>query len=138
MKQITKIISRAFLTISILLAGLLFIAPTVSAATTSGQSASDAARNAVCEGVNATGGDCNSGGTTISGAVQSVINILSWIIGVTAVIVIIIAGMRFITAGGNENSISSARNMILYAVIGLVIVTLAQVIVRFVITKAPK
>jgi len=52
---------------------------------------------------------------------------------VVAVIMIIIGGFRYITSGGNDTSITSAKNTILYAVIGLVIVALAQVLVHFVL-----
>ena len=49
---------------------------------------------------------------------------------------IIFGGFRYITSGGNDNNVSSAKNTILYAVIGLVIVALSQFIVRFVLNTA--
>jgi FtsH-binding integral membrane protein len=49
---------------------------------------------------------------------------------------LIFAGFRFITANGDANSISAARNMIIYAVIGLVIAVLAQFIVHSVVNTA--
>ena len=58
------------------------------------------------------------------------------IVGVVAVIMIIIGGLKYITSSGDSNNVSSAKNTILYAIIGLVVVVLAQVIVRFVVTKA--
>ncbi len=64
-----------------------------------------------------------------------IINILSVIVGVIAVIMIIIGGFRYITSGGKQESVTGAKNTILYAIIGLIIVALAQVIVRFVLTK---
>lgn len=67
--------------------------------------------------------------------VRSVINLLSIIVGVIAVIMIIVGGLRYITSGGNDTSVTSAKNTILYAVIGLIIVALAQVIVRFVLNQ---
>ena len=67
---------------------------------------------------------------------SKVINIFSVIVGVIAVIMIIVGGFRYITSGGKQESVSGAKNTILYAIIGLVIVAFAQVIVRFVLTKA--
>ena len=82
-----------------------------------------------------TGGSCEGGDTDINKVIQQVINILSIIVGVIAVIMIIIGGLRYITSGGDSNNISGAKNTIIYAVIGLVVVAMAQVIVRFVLSK---
>lgn len=82
-------------------------------------------------------GNCSvqAGGTSVSSLVKKVINILSWIVGVVSVVMIIIAGFKYVTSGGNDSSVASAKNTILYAVVGLVIVAMAQVIVRFVLTN---
>ena len=48
---------------------------------------------------------------------------------------IIVGGFRYITSGGNDTSVTSAKNTILYAIIGLVVVALAQLIVRFTLSK---
>ena len=68
--------------------------------------------------------------------IKLVINIFSLIVGVVSVIMIIIGGLKYITSGGNDSNITGAKNTILYAIIGLVVVALAQVIVRFVLAKA--
>ncbi len=52
-----------------------------------------------------------------------------------AVIMIIVGGLRYITSGGSDTSVTSAKNTILYAIIGLIIVALAQIMVRFVLSK---
>jgi len=82
--------------------------------------------------------NCNLGDpdTSLSDKIATVINVLSVIIGVVAVIMIIIAGFRYIASGGKQESVQGAKNTILYAVIGLVIVALAQLIVHFVLQKA--
>ena len=67
--------------------------------------------------------------------IKQVINIISAIVGVIAVVMIIIGGFRYITSGGQPDKVTSAKNTILYGLIGLVIVALAQVIVQFVLTK---
>jgi hypothetical protein len=48
---------------------------------------------------------------------------------------IIFGGLRYITSGGNDSSVTGAKNTILYAIIGLIIVALAQVLVRFTLNK---
>jgi hypothetical protein len=68
--------------------------------------------------------------------IKNVINIFSLVVGIVAVIMIIVAGFRYITSGGNDGNVSTAKNTILYAVIGLIVVALAQIIVRFVLAKA--
>lgn len=68
--------------------------------------------------------------------IRLIINIFSIIVGVVAVIMIIIGGLKYITSGGDSNNVTSAKNTILYAIIGLIIVALAQIIVRFVLGNA--
>lgn len=77
----------------------------------------------------------NSAATSVNKLITTVVNILSVIVGVVAVIMIIVAGFRYVASGGKQESVTSAKNTILYAVIGLVIVALAQLIVHFVLNK---
>lgn len=74
-------------------------------------------------------------GTTISDTIATLLTILSWIVGALAVIMIIIGGFRYVTSGGKQESVSSAKTTIIYAVVGLVIVALAQIIVHFVLNN---
>ena len=71
----------------------------------------------------------------IENVIKRMIDIITVIVGVVAVIMIIIGGFKFITSNGDSGNIASARNTIIYALVGLVIVALAQVIVRFVLSK---
>ena len=68
--------------------------------------------------------------------VKQIINIMSLVVGVVAVIMIIIGGFKYVTSGGDSGNVSGAKNTILYAVVGLIVVALAQVIVRFVVDRA--
>jgi hypothetical protein len=81
--------------------------------------------------------DTNTTGSTdkVNATISQVINIFSTIVGVVAVIMIIYGGMRYITSGGDSSKITSAKNTIIYALIGLVVVALAQFIVKFVLNK---
>src|SRR5207253_11297748 len=78
---------------------------------------------------------CTEQSAGLTGTVKTVVNVLSVVVGVVAVIMIIIGGFRYITSGGKQESVTAAKNTILYAVVGLVVVALAQVIVRFVLTN---
>jgi len=72
-------------------------------------------------------------GKSLSDTVTQVINILSVLVGIVAVIMIIIGGFRYITSAGDTNKIASAKNTLLYAIIGLIVVALAEVIAQFVL-----
>jgi type IV secretory pathway VirB2 component (pilin) len=69
------------------------------------------------------------------GVITRATAIFGYIAGVTAVIVLIIAGIRYITSMGDPNATKTARNAILYALIGLVIFASAQLVVNFVLSK---
>ncbi|OGL30248.1 hypothetical protein A3D14_02915 [Candidatus Saccharibacteria bacterium RIFCSPHIGHO2_02_FULL_47_12] len=118
---------------------LLFTSFTIIAVSPPAYAAfSDNSKKAACEGLSSTtGGVCDStSGTSLNNVISTVLNIFSVIVGIIAVIMIIVAGLKFITSGGDAQKAASARNTILYAVIGLVIVVLSQVIVRFVLNKS--
>ena len=70
-----------------------------------------------------------------NGIIKKIINLLSIVIGVAAVIVIIIAGIQYMVSGGDPTKINNAKNAILYAVIGLAVASIAQGIVIFVINR---
>lgn len=59
-------------------------------------------------------------------------NLFLFAMGILAVIVIIIAGYIFVTNGDKPASVTKARNAILFAVIGLVVVIVAKAIVTFI------
>lgn len=88
--------------------------------------------NTSCESGQLSPGQANQ---KINQIIKTIINLLSVIVGVVAVVMIIVGGLRYITSGGSDTSVTSAKNTILYAIIGLIIVALAQVLVRFVLSK---
>jgi hypothetical protein len=95
----------------------------------------------VCEGVQiATGAGCDADAeqaaeTAVNSTVATVVNLISFIVGIVAVIMVMFGGFRYITAGGDSGKINSAQQTIIYAIIGLVVVALAQIIVRFVLNR---
>ena len=73
--------------------------------------------------------------TTLTDFIANALNILSIVVGVIAVIMIIVGGFRYVASAGKAESIQGAKNTILYALIGLVVVGLAQVVVRFILQR---
>lgn len=127
-----------FKKISLLIASCVFA---VSLAAPGLVLAADNNTAAVCEGLALTGGKCGDeqpGETGVNSVIKTVINILSLAVGVISVIMIIIGGLKYVVSSGDSSNVSSAKNTILYAIIGLVVVALAQIIVRFVLNKVTK
>lgn len=91
-----------------------------------------AANTEVCQDVNT---QASSGGNVVIGLVKDAINILSFIVGVAAVIIIVISGIRFATSGGDANAIAGAKKGLFGALMGIVIVALAQTIVIFILDR---
>jgi hypothetical protein len=60
---------------------------------------------------------------------------IAYLGGIAAVILIIVGGIQFTTAGGNPERVSSAKRTIIYSVTGLVIIALAELIVQIVISN---
>ena len=97
-------------------------------------------KKALCDGVNLldSGSNCDdpAGSTSnIAEVVKTVIKFLSYVVGIISVVMIIIGGLKYIISTGDSNNINSAKNTILYAIIGLVVVAFAQVIVLFVLNN---
>lgn len=124
-----NIISKLLLTLSLAFC-LLSLAPLPAFAD---------AKTAIQCGANAAAGEngCAAGkpATSVDSTIHRVVNLLSVLVGIAAVIVIILAGFRYITSGGDSTKVTNAKNALLYAVIGLVLAVSAQVLVRFVLDK---
>ncbi len=69
---------------------------------------------------------------------NTITNILLFLIGAVSVIMLIIGGVRYVVSGGDQGAVTSAKNTILYAVIGIVIAFLAFAAVRFVTDQLQK
>lgn len=135
-KQMKKILKKFTLSMSAL---ALLLAPAALLAVPVGAQPSiqDGLDSGTCLSTNASA-DCVSGTEAedkVNTIITTVINIFSLVVGVVSVIMIIVGGLKYITSGGEAGNVSGAKNTILYAIIGLVIVALAQVIVRFVLQR---
>lgn len=69
---------------------------------------------------------------------RTIVNTLLFIIGAISVIMIIFGGFKYVTSGGDSNGVTSAKNTILYAVIGLIVAVLAFAIIDFVLDSLGK
>ena len=93
-------------------------------------------KNDVCAGIGATSGKgCSATGTSVNDVISAVITIISTVVGVVAVIMIVVAGFRYVTSGGDAGKVTSAKNTLIYAIVGLVVAGFAQFIVKFVLHK---
>jgi len=97
-------------------------------------------QQSLCGGTDLTlakGGNCTNleAETKVNSTITLALNVFSAIVGIIAVVMIIVGGVKYITSQGESANITSAKNTILYALVGLVVVALAQVIVRFVLTR---
>ncbi len=66
---------------------------------------------------------------------QTVTDILLFVIGAVSVIMIVVGGLKYTTSNGNADQIKSAKNTIMYAVVGVVVAILAYAIVHFIVSK---
>jgi hypothetical protein len=130
-----KTFKRVFLTVASL---SVLAMPTLAPAVVFAQNA-DINSN-LCAGTNFSvdqKSGCDSAGATskVNSILSLVINLFSLIVGFVSVVMIIIGGFKYITSGGEAANVSGAKNTIIYAIVGLVIVALAQFIVHFVLGK---
>lgn len=71
------------------------------------------------------------------GVFKQVTNTILYIVGIVAVIMLIVGGIKYVISGGDSKKVTDAKNTVLYAIIGLVIAFLAFAIVNFVISALP-
>lgn len=74
------------------------------------------------------------GGNDLIGAIQNIINFLLVLAAIVAAIYLIYGGVKYIISAGDETKAGEAKNTILYALIGLIVIGLAVVVVNFVLT----
>lgn len=72
-----------------------------------------------------------------TGVFKQVTNTILYIVGIVAVIMLIIGGIKYVVSGGDSKKVTDAKNTVLYAIIGLIIAFLAFAIVNFVISALP-
>ncbi|HOR23382.1 hypothetical protein KBB76_02040 [Candidatus Saccharibacteria bacterium] len=84
---------------------------------------------------------CENVGTNknaITDLIGRVSTFLALMGGTVAVILVIYGGFRYVVSGGDANKVTTAKNTILYGVIGLVVIAAAQAIVIFFLNTVAK
>lgn len=117
------------LTLVAILSFAFIMTPAVSAVDVFDDCSGDAADTAVCK---ASKTDKLFGAGSIW---NSLLNVLTYVIGAIAVLMLIIGGLRYATSGGDPASVTGAKNTILYAVIGIVVAASANAFINFVLTN---
>jgi hypothetical protein len=88
--------------------------------------------------------NCDSSNTCATGLpvvgassdeLSQILKIVFGIMSAVAVLMIVIAGFRFVVAQGNPQDVAKARQTIIYSVIGLAVALTAEAIVAFVLGK---
>ena len=97
------------------------------------------AKQAACQGSGGTWnngtGECFTPGSsrTVMSTIRQIVDILSFLIGAIAVLMIIVGGIRYTVAQGDNAAISAAKNTIMYAIVGIIVAFVAYGIVNFVL-----
>lgn len=84
--------------------------------------------SAACEDFNSTRGDVAGS----DGLIMKIVNFVSLIAGIAAVVIIILAGLRMVQSGGNAEDTAGARRALIYAAVGLIVIALSRVILSVV------
>jgi len=136
-KAVREYITKAILVSALLFSGITAFTPSLASADTTVNIDNKVKCGSNIDGLS--GGGCNSNvsgsGNRLEDLIRTIINVFSVIVGSVSVIMIIIGGFRYITSGGDSNNVGGAKNTILYAIVGLIIVAFAQVIVQFVLQR---
>lgn len=94
------------------------------------------AGSSICEDIGTTSGTDNSELFGPDGRVTRVVNFITIIGGIIAVFIFIYSGVVLVTSSGDSKKISTAKNSILYAAIGIVLVLIAQFVTSFLLNTA--
>src|SRR5688572_12289630 len=96
-------------------------------------------QHTVCQSVNQVGPDCEAADKDSllgpNGLVTKIVQTLTLVVGSIALIMLVIAAIMYATSSGNPERAKTAWQTILYAIIGIIIALLAQLIVAFVLRK---
>jgi len=136
MKSIIKKSLQGLLLVPALALGVSLALPALQPATVHAADCADPTSGGVGNGAKcAQGTDTPENLFTDGGVFSIIVNTLLFIIGAVAVVMLIYGGFRYVTSGGDSSAVTSAKNTILYAVIGIIVAILAYAVVNFVITS---
>jgi hypothetical protein len=121
-----------FIATGALLLGILFPAPALAATNVFGNvcAKNGAKESAVCQTQQK-----DNPLTGSNGLIVKITRVVAIVAGITAVIIIMLAGLRYITSSGDATQAAQARKGIIYALVGLIVIIVAQFIISFVISR---
>lgn len=131
MKSLLNKLRTSLLLMPALVMGLSIVAPTVAYAADCDPTDLNATSGANCAQGDKTPSNLFSGEDSIF---RQIVNIMLFIVGAVAVIMLIFGGIRYVTSGGAQDQVTAAKNTIMYAIIGIVVAILAFAVVNFVVT----
>lgn len=97
-------------------------------------------QSAICESIGS-GANCDenkTGSADVNSIIKTALKIFVSVVGVVAVVMVVVAGFKYVTSGGDSGKVASAKTTLIYALVGAMIAGLAQIIVKFVLSKSVK
>lgn len=91
-----------------------------------------------CSGVKDNSGVCsekNKGKSGVTSKAKKGINAAIYVLGILSVLMVILGGFLYTISNGDASRIATAKNTLMYAIIGLVVAILSFAIVNFVLKK---
>lgn len=73
--------------------------------------------------------------TGSNGVVVKITRLIALAAGFAAILIIIIGGIMYITSGGDSSKTNQAREAIIYATVGLVVIVISQAIITFIVSR---
>lgn len=136
MKKLTKIFGGIVAVAALAFAGLIspVATPSASAVAECSTGEFNAQSGVNCAQGDGTPSNLFSGDNSIF---KTIVNVLLFIIGAISVIMLIFGGIRYTISGGDSGAVTSAKNTILYAIVGLIVAFLAFAIVNWVLGALP-
>ncbi|HET8884024.1 MAG TPA: pilin [Candidatus Saccharimonadales bacterium] len=131
MKNVIKKSLQSLLIVPVLALGVSLVAPVLQPTNTQA-----VFNQGIQDGADASQGQDQPSDLFGQGGIfQTITNVLLFIIGAIAVIMLIIGGIRYVVSGGDSSAVTGAKNTILYAIVGIVVAILAYALVNFVTTS---
>mgnify|MGYP001132360746 FL=1 len=106
-----------------------FVAPVVAQFNPLEESCEGISNSEVCNEANAPPAE------GVNETLLTVVDILAFVGGFIAVVIVVVAGISMIVAGGDSGKIANSRNAIIYALVGAVVIVFARAIVLYIINR---
>lgn len=71
----------------------------------------------------------------VDGIIRTITSTLLFLLGAVAVIMIIFSGFKYVASAGDQSKVASAKNTLMYSVVGLIVAIAAYAIVDFVLSR---